>query len=1526
MVEVLSFSALPARPPTPPRSSSLKSAVLKSDIQQLPSHQAPLSTPSDGFSSPPNLSPFPQSSGLSKRHIPDEGALADQVETFSQYIRRDICEVSGIYQPLDIKLVRQALKLLAMFIYEPNFSSRLPDDLEDFVIDHAIASLQNPNVPKTVAIEYMRVLSMQKCSPKVMTSNRVTLLLSVLKDITNRVEGKAVLAHRLAIYRELLLLPQSTMASHADLWMDHLITALLHNLKDIRTRAIKVGKLAAMAMGPNTTVSVALREVLDVTLENGSLFVAELCDRLSAMISSPDSGSQVPQIWSVIILLLRTKRWSIDNWPHLKDWLLVIQRCFNCSDIMTKSQALMAWDLFVYALSPNESTSTDITKILFRPILSQIERKKSDKQGILVNQAFTSYHRLLYYAFRPSASHSRLAFFWTIYIGNPFSGNLNSDPTNNERLCRILSYLLWNQQPKIWEEDKIGIIKGTTLEPEDLPRLDCRWIRSRLPIILPVFKSLFKSSAWNDDDIAKSGIGLSWTNLSKALSDAGSNEITPSSESMQAIASILGTLQRVWRTAPLSLNANGDTRNDTFYKRFQFLLTTVVSSTGPTIFTDKLFAQISQDRFQTATTPAHNRQSVDNNVKSPLLHLLHLITFSPLPSSTISPAYFQLLHVIIEMGVQGKTSRYAKLEVLRQFADLLLEQSGNVSDVNLECLSNCHHVWQSIAKLAKGYLLAFPMRTEIMKRDGSAPNDYENVITILVAGSRLESSFSEWSLLLDSFSSVVRAEKGEASLTGILETLSETISSQPLAAVAGNCAALLDLLEFTSVQEQPPSPTHPSINKSPFAYRQIQHHSGNKLIELTGKVLKEIYVELAGTDHSRIVRFLASTTKLIDRCPSSFGPILLSELQDSLGLWITDRDGVLTSRPDVGNNISASARELILSTTKLLQKSAESKDTLLQKLSTLVTSGLESRHKFTANQFIKLWNNSFGSRTTLEYPENVEKALRRLKPFVHLSLPNFPQEENSTIDLSSPDFLSSQEDMVESETPIKLLDSTSKIYKAFSPSPAQSTTPSSTNKACRRKRSTPSTSKLSTPKPRLRHDDSQIRFVPVDSSPAPNAGNEENFPDRSPTSTPETSVVQLDQMVKSPLISVLDIVSRQSEDPSSSPPQISHHENRSIEASETKRICDVKNQEIVMSDDLSSPPRSSPTPISGDPSHRRSMFSSRKTAEWKATRTNKVINPEPKDITSQGDYPSIFPTQDADLVPSEESENNGHSNSSNPNCPFSNIEVDRIDIIPDSFSNDLERQIASQLEQDLELSMDMEVSSKGTPEPNASIVTRSMKRKRDDKSSHERDRIKRVSPNRRSKVVVDESVASEKIPSHQENITCGNEVVPSKRPSRSSRKKTNSILDSAKIINPSQEIGKPAHCPNHRKSKKRRSLRLSGQPALPAPSVEQRDEQMAHQMSPDSEMAKNTAADVEMSNQTDHPYSKEGDLAGSMEQETRSGKPETSGAGILASLRSVLGSIRTVTFGRRMLREIEDVMFDIKVEAHDAERRHNENA
>ncbi|OAX84236.1 hypothetical protein ACJ72_01398 [Emergomyces africanus] len=1684
MVDVLSLSALPARPPTPPRSSSFNSVSPKSDTQLPSSHQAPFPTPNDSHS-PLNLSPFPQSSGLSKRvnfspltsyikppslansnnhksrsplrtlppsnqcrpsksilktscsspgstlsdvqsfntsdnlpamlesisgqlagdsrtsradayqhllgalaaynNIPDEVALMEKVGTFSQYIRRDICEVSGTYQPLDIKLVRQALNLFALFIYKPNLSSRLSDDLKSFMIDHSISSLQNPSVPKSVAIEYMRVLSVQSFTPKIMTSNRVTLLLTVLKDITDRVEGKAVVAQRLAIYERLLTLAPSTMTSHAHLWMDHLMTALLHNFKEVRTRAIKFGKLAAMVLGPNASVSVALREVLDVTLENGSTFVLELCGRLAGMIPNPDSGSHVPQIWSIVILLLRAKRWPVDDWPHLKDWLLVIQKCFNCSDLAIKSQALMAWDLFVYSLPPNENTSTDISKILFRPILSQLERKKSDKHVILLNQAFTSYHKLLYYAFRPSASHRCLTFYWTVYIATPFSRNLNSDPTNNGRLCRILSSLLWNQQPKIWEEDKIKTTKGNPLAPEDLPRLDCKWIRSRLSIILPVFKSLFMTSAWCDDELDASGIRLAWTNLSKALGDASSKEITPSAESMRAIASILGALQRAWRTAPLSLNVTGDERNDTFYKRFQFLLTTIISSIGPSPFTDKLLLQISQDNFQTATTPTHHRRPIDNNVKSPILHLLHLIMLSPPAASSSTSktglAYFQLLHSIIEMGVQGKASRNAKLETLCQFAGLCLEQSTNVPNASLECLANCHYVWQNIAKLAKECLTAFPMETEIKNRDDSATNDYDNVITILVAGSGFEPALTEWSQLLDSFSSVVRAEKGETALTSIIVKLSQAIRSKPLAATASCCAALLNVAKFPAISEQLPSPLHPPVNKLPFGHRQTQpQYSCHKLIDLATRVLKELYAAITDIDSGCLVRFLDATTKLIDRCPASFGLALLGETQISLGLWLTDPDGLLTNRSDVDDSIIISARALTSSITKLLQKSAELEDAPLQKLSMLITSGLESRHKFTVNLFIKLWNNSFGSKESLEYPENVETALRRLQPFVHLLLPKFPPAGDSAIGLASPEFLSSQEELTRPETPIKLLNRPSKIYKASSASPGHATPPTSAAKTRRQKRSTPSTPKVTTPKPRLRmmtpscnlslsiphphlmrqrgetaklypglgYATSQLDQDPglqlpmaqlgdfdieQSSPPTPTlhlaaTTNDEDFLGSSPTPTSKPSAAQPEQMIGSSLSSVSDISDLHSEDPPSSPPQIHTHESRNIEASEAKRICEIKGQDIIMNGDLSSPPRSSPTPVSGDINRRRSLLRPRKKPERKVTKSNRRSNSEAGKTTQNSHLSSDIQTDDAGLATSGRVDVERQPKSSRRDNRGSNSPSGRVDIIPNSFSDDLEKQIASQLEQDLELSMDIEVSSRGSlMERDPSVITRSMKRKRDDRlSSNHRDRAKRVSPDRESPVAIDGETASKNESSHQRNTPPRTNGSPSTRPSRSSRRKTNSMPDSAQAINPSADSGKSTHSPSQRKSNKRRSLRLNGLSAPPESPGEHADQQEARGMWPDSNMIESPTADVKMDDQADPSNSKAAVPVSTTEQEkNRSDNAETSGAGILSSLRSVLGSLRSVTFGRPVLREIEDVMFDIKVEAHGAARRHGAN-
>lgn len=50
-------------------------------------------------------------------------------------------------------------------------------------------------------------------------------------------------------------------------------------------------------------------------------------------------------------------------------------------------------------------------------------------------------------------------------------------------------------------------------------------------------------------------------------------------------------------------------------------------------------------------------------------------------------------------------------------------------------------------------------------------------------------------------------------------------------------------------------------------------------------------------------------------------------------------------------------------------------------------------------------------------------------------------------------------------------------------------------------------------------------------------------------------------------------------------------------------------------------------------------------------------------------------------------------------------------------------------------------------------------------------------------------------------------------------------------------------------------------------------------------------------------------------------EPTQTGSSILDSLHKVLTSIKNVTFGRNVLREIDDVMFDLRMEAHEAARR-----
>ncbi|KAI5307953.1 hypothetical protein KEM55_006958, partial [Ascosphaera atra] len=368
--------------------------------------------------------------------------------------------------------------------------------------------------------------------------------------------------------------------------------------------------------GPSTPVCKALKAMLDIPRDNGTKVLHTLCERLTSMAAKRDV--HVPRIWSTVLLLLRSSRFRLDQWSDQRDWLLVLEKCFNSPEIAMRCEAFLAWDRLVYSLLPSETISEKTVGMLLRPILGQLDRRRPDKT--VSEYAAHSYNILLYVAFHPSTSPAKLEYYWQEYVLRSFSKSLGRNAFTNPIACRTLASLLWNPQPKVWDERKV---KDPTnkVKTSDLPRLDPKWVRSHISTVLSTFEALLPYSDWKA--IEGSEIGIAWINLCKTLADASSKEITPSIDTMQALASVMGLLQRTWKSAPQSLNAwSGDA--DMFYTRFKFLYTTLASHLENSVLTERRPLKTSHETYQTASTPTHRHSSV-NQSRTPSLHLIHMI-------------------------------------------------------------------------------------------------------------------------------------------------------------------------------------------------------------------------------------------------------------------------------------------------------------------------------------------------------------------------------------------------------------------------------------------------------------------------------------------------------------------------------------------------------------------------------------------------------------------------------------------------------------------------------------------------------------------------------------------------------------------------------------------------------------------------------------------------------------------------------------------------------------------------------------
>ncbi|KAI1613652.1 RAP1-interacting factor 1 [Exophiala viscosa] len=498
--------------------------------------------------------------------IPEEAVLRSKINTILKYIKRDLSRQSKPDEsPIaDTNLVTQALKVLVIFVWSREYASLLSDEYRAFILDRSIQVIDEHTASKSVIMHYLHLLATQDFRPGLITSNnRVARLLEALQVLPEHVKGNGVVSERLLVYQRLLAQAKQLMKARANLWVEELLTGMTSTLKDIRVKAMALGMKACSEFRSSTSISATVRSILEKELAPSKKFSSCMCRKLEKMISAREEASQVPQIWAIVIVLSNGPDTQINTWSEFKDWLTVIQRCFNSSESAVRQQANMAWNRFVYLVRPHEASGS-LMAMLAKPLAAQLERQGTDKTVKSSRAtAASSYCNLLYYAFRSKATHKEYTRVWNEYIVKVMKSSLfEKNAANSDLACRILIALLWNPNTNRKLYNDARGFESTPVDPDELPTIDCKWVRARALGVIEIFSVLLRYSSWGASGQSdRAYIAVAWTHFLKALREASSKEIKPSSEARHATTSVLDFLGRLWiESSKQKDDASGQTR------------------------------------------------------------------------------------------------------------------------------------------------------------------------------------------------------------------------------------------------------------------------------------------------------------------------------------------------------------------------------------------------------------------------------------------------------------------------------------------------------------------------------------------------------------------------------------------------------------------------------------------------------------------------------------------------------------------------------------------------------------------------------------------------------------------------------------------------------------------------------------------------------------------------------------------------------------------------------------------------------
>jgi hypothetical protein len=1025
--------------------------------------------------------------------IPDRQAMAVNMPQFQQHLSRDLMwkESGGL---IDTQIATQALKLACTMVFDSQLSKAMDDEFRIFLIDRSITVMEQPDMPKALVKTHLYLVAQQKFQQSIITPNRADRMISALRTIEERCSSNSLVATRLVIYQRLLDQAPTVMSTRLKDWLEHVFHGMLSSINDTRTRAIEVGNHAGLMLGNNAAASRALCDLFETEVEEGQCYCDYLTLRLTTMIGDKEkhSGVLVPQIWSAVVLFFRTKRRPLDKWPRLRTWLQVLQKCLNSSDIAIKSQANFAWKKLVFSVMPDASTGSTMLSMLKVPIKAGFEKRNSDKAGKQARQfALDGYHNLLHYSMRPSLTHVDLDVTWDAYVAPILSEMIEASHKGRVNACNILHGLL-SPNAGVWNE--YAALETHAIKSHDLPRLDPRWVRTRLIKVLALVEPIVSAGLWVREEESLM-IAKLWQCTLQSIAEAGAQEVRTSNELREAIALVMNMFQRLWKSLSV-VDVPGAATAST---NFQELMRTTCHYIGPSLLAEDILARTPQGDAEAAPTPSHRPSKHQHVLYSPLIFTLSMMCSQTHPSE--SQRWLSMAAEVVELACKSKATSAARLQLLNRTS-----QAVKINSVSADAKEQVSTLWPIFAERATEALQH--SKTESTPT-GTLGQKLRDALSIVISGLPIVQSHSNDTTtgrLVEEIIAVARCKAGDA---GVILAVTEPLSKALLdkdAQIDSRTEVLIATILLRSAGWPQNRQSMDQGRKILWGVGSGPQRAGTfdpyeHLYSLTKGASRDAYSSMQSdiTRGSECHDTSSALSSFVRGCPPSLLVNTLRQIQEALVILVEDEGRQVFAVVDtpLTQSVIKLWDQVLGQLTELPCKDGG----LLSLLQPLMIAGFVSPRRAVVNRTIAFWNECFGELESLRYPSRLERVLRAARNYVELDLPDFPETAPDEEHVDLPAFTGPQAEDTQADPK-----SSSSIRWTGLPRGTASPmkrTPASIEQSSRlatietggTSSASKSSSKNTTAKARLRHDNSQILFAAIDSSPLPTADDSQLLTD-----------------------------------------------------------------------------------------------------------------------------------------------------------------------------------------------------------------------------------------------------------------------------------------------------------------------------------------------------------------------------------------------------------------------------------------------